>query len=120
MSTSDPAQLRTLLSKSADYIEALERENAQLLSEKVAAVAKQQDDDATAWAQKLSQVVGGTIDTELAKKIAATQGPEIKDLLLKIASPPLADSLGASARGSAFGKATSDDPDAQFLNYILS
>ena len=115
MSISD-AELRTILEKSADHIDALESRLAMYETREVAKVAAARASDIETLQTLVSEV---TDDHGLAEKVAAMDDrgrSVLRDLLERVPTTKL------SALGSPAGRPAHGNPDADsaFLRWVLS
>lgn len=91
----DPKALADFLEKTADYVDALEAENAELrgISDEVqnAKVAATADKFASSYAS----ITGEALDPDVARKLASSEDEDVQTVLQKFARLEPADALGS-------------------------
>jgi len=118
MSTSNDAIANFLL-KTADYVDALERENHRLAAGQQSIHAERVQTEASKLAAQYTAATGEELDMGLARKIATHGDADVLKVLKKMAGVEPADDLGQSHRSQSKTAGTDDDAWDRFGNFIL-
>jgi hypothetical protein len=119
MSASNAA-IADFLVKTADYVDALERENRRLAEGQQSIHAERVSTDARKLAAQFSEATGEELDMGLARKIAAHTDDDVRTVLQKLAAPEGADAMGRSRQSRSKEAGTGDDAWDAFGSYIMS
>jgi len=109
--------------KAAEYIEAVEKENKTLKEAQQKEQDTRTDHEAEKLAKALKRATGEEVDLTVAKKIAASEDKDVRELINKLASVEEVSALGSARRrqGSLSKTASHDnDADAEFAAWILN
>lgn len=109
MSESPHEIAAVLLEKTAAYVEALEARNRELEDERRSKRANDVEVEAKKLAEQIQMHTGSEVDLSVAKKIAATDDEDVKDLIRKLASVEEVESLGNARRKRGTQKHASTD-----------
>lgn len=115
-----------ILDKTAEYVAALEERNDLLEQERQSEKAAHVEVEAKKLARQIHQATGTEVDLSVAKKIAASDDKDVKELINKLASVEEVEPLGSVRRRDGSEKVAGstddsvDEADATFAQWILS
>lgn len=115
-------KIASTLESLADYVNALEAENARLKEAHQAEENKRVEQAAEKLASQIRKAIGEDVDPGVAKKIASSDDDTV-ELIKKLASREEVDSLGSAKKrpGSGTEKvASEDEADERFASWILT
>lgn len=115
-----------ILEKTADYVAALEERNNLLESARQTEKAANVEVEAKKLANQIHQSTGTEVDLSVAKKIAASDDKDVKELISKLASVEEVEPIGNVRRRKGSEKVANaadksvDEADEAFAQWVLS